>query len=186
MVSVARQTLDERSECLHCAIQGHIVGNAELLPPREHLLGDLLHGTNKDGWHLQDLLYRDTAPAASLRNMLGSLATILRKDRCGDDAQLKLREALSRCLLEPGDFLRETVRRVGCGIVHGGFPGVQRTSHNADNIGLARGKGKHAPSARANQDRWMWPLEGLREALNVRNRIMLASKCQRFVREEAL
>ena len=52
----ARQLFQQRRRRLHQAVEGHIVGNAEVFPPLQHLLGNLFHGANEDGRHLQNLL----------------------------------------------------------------------------------------------------------------------------------
>src|SRR5258708_8602192 len=54
--SSARQLVQQRRRRLHQAVEGHIVGNAEVFPSLQHLLGNLFHGANKDGRHLQNLL----------------------------------------------------------------------------------------------------------------------------------
>src|SRR6266567_3995565 len=86
----ARQPLYKRCRCLHLAVEDHIVRNVEAFSSLKHLLGNLLDRANKDGWHFQKLLNRNTTPTAPLSSLLCSLATIVIKHRRRDDAQLKL------------------------------------------------------------------------------------------------
>src|ERR1700738_4196960 len=93
------KTVDEGRSRLHDPICKHVVGNAKFFPPFKHLLGDLLHSPNKDGRHLQNLLYRDIMPTTHLCDLLSSPATIVCKNRYRDYAQLKLRKTFSCHLL---------------------------------------------------------------------------------------